>query len=59
MADSDKIQGDRAAQDKAAKRPAQVPGDAESPPKGSSGTAKDAIRKSDPTEPVPAGRQDR
>jgi hypothetical protein len=40
-----------------AKQPAQVPGDAESPPKGeTSQTIRDAIRQSDPTEPVQTGR---
>jgi hypothetical protein len=35
------------------KQPAQVPGDAESPPKGAGRkTAAEAIRHSDPTEPV-------
>jgi hypothetical protein len=37
------------------KKPAQVPGDAESPPQGSlDKTVHDAIQRSDPTEPVQA-----
>jgi hypothetical protein len=40
-----------------AARPAQVPGDAESPPKGKeSPAAKQAPNRVDPTEPTQAGR---
>jgi len=39
------------------KQPAQVPGDAESPAKGeTSQTIREAVRHSDPTEPVQSGQ---
>jgi hypothetical protein len=52
--DADKKPG---AGEQSAARPAQVPGDAESPPKGTEfPSAKKAPNRVDPTEHTPAGR---
>jgi hypothetical protein len=42
---------------KGSPKPAQVPGDAESPPRGEKDqTIKESVKKTDPTEPVQSGR---